>query len=238
MDINYENPIIDQIQEGMTGQQVSDLLYSNFDKLNKGKADKKAELDIKNIKDDQIGIYNRTAKNKFIAEVYYIKSKVNLSNTVDFVLNNAPSVQVNSVQIVKGASPSVIDSDDSRNVKLDFVLPDRTTINIGSTTTLEPWQQASVINSGTDCDAIFEFSIPKGVKGDQGLKGDSGVQLGDVSLVQDFSTETGSEDRVISQKAITQKFEEVNAKDVVLTEDEYDALPLKDSEKFYYTYEE
>jgi len=44
MDINCTNPItIDKIQEGMTGQQVSDLLYSNFDKLNKGKADKKAE---------------------------------------------------------------------------------------------------------------------------------------------------------------------------------------------------
>ena len=242
MDINCTNPItIDKIQEGMTGQQVSDLLYSNFDKLNKGKADKKAEQDIKNIKEDQIGIYNRTAKNRFISEVYYVMSKIKLSDTIDFVINNAPSVQVNSVKVVKGAEPSVVDSDDSRNVKLDFVLPTKTTVNVGSTTTLEPGQQASVTNTGDEYDAVFEFSIPrgdKGEKGDQGLKGDSGVQLGDVSLVQDFSVEEGSEDKVISQKAITQKFNEVDAKDVVLTEEEYEALPTKDEDKFYYTYEE
>jgi len=67
-------------------------------------------------------------------------SKIKLSDTIDFVINNAPSVQVNSVKVVKGAEPSVVDSDDSRNVKLDFVLPTKTTVNVGSTTTLEPGQ--------------------------------------------------------------------------------------------------
>lgn len=93
------------------------------------------------------------------------------------------------------------------------------------------------------CEAIVENNTKlilnfKNLKGETGLKGDSGVSLGEVSLVQDFSTEEGSEDKVISQKAITQKFEDVLGRMVVLSEQEYEELPIKDDDKFYYIYEE
>ena len=196
------NPInIDKIQEGMTGQQVSELLYSNFDKLNKGKADKKIEQDIDDLKQDQIDIYNDTAKNKFIAEAYYLMSKIKLNDTVDYVLNNAPSVYVNSVRVVKGVSPSVTDSDDSRNVKLDFVLPDKTTVTVGSTSTLEPGYNASVFNTGTENDAVFEFSIPRGEKGDKGDQGNSGVS-GDTSDIVVVNNLNGGESEEGSIKVL------------------------------------
>lgn len=41
----------------------------------------------------------------------------------------------------------------------------------------------------------------------RGVKGDSGVDLGEVQLVQDFSTEAGSENKVLSQKAISEKIQ-------------------------------
>ena len=42
------------------------------------------------------------------------------------------------------------------------------TIHVGNVTTGEPGSDASVINSGTDSAAVFDFSIPKGEKGDTG----------------------------------------------------------------------
>ena len=51
---------------------------------------------------------------------------------------------------------------------------DAATVRAGSTTTLEPGENAAVVNSGTDHDAVFDFAIPRGDKGDQGDKGDKG----------------------------------------------------------------
>ena len=42
------------------------------------------------------------------------------------------------------------------------------TIHVGNVTTGEPGSDASVTNSGTDSNAVFDFSIPKGEKGDTG----------------------------------------------------------------------
>ena len=42
------------------------------------------------------------------------------------------------------------------------------TITVGTTTTWEPWTDASVTNSGTSSAAVFNFTIPKGAKWDTG----------------------------------------------------------------------
>lgn len=47
-------------------------------------------------------------------------------------------------------------------------------IKIGVVTTLEPNEEASVSRSGTDEEPIFNFGIPRGLKGDKGDKGDTG----------------------------------------------------------------
>lgn len=45
-------------------------------------------------------------------------------------------------------------------------------VEIGTTSTLAPGSQATVENTGTDTEAILNFGIPEGEKGD---KGDTGV---------------------------------------------------------------
>ena len=45
------------------------------------------------------------------------------------------------------------------------------TITVWTTTTWEPWTDASVTNSGTSSAAVFNFTIPQGAKGDTGATG-------------------------------------------------------------------
>lgn len=60
------------------------------------------------------------------------------------------------------------------------------TIAVGSVSTLEPNQQATVRNSGTEGAAVFNFGIPRGATGQKGDKGDKGDDL-------DYSTMTADE---------------------------------------------
>lgn len=48
-----------------------------------------------------------------------------------------------------------------------------TTVDVGSTTTGAPGSSASVVNSGTTTDAVFDFTIPRGNAGDPGADGHS-----------------------------------------------------------------
>ena len=48
------------------------------------------------------------------------------------------------------------------------------TVNVGTTTTGPAGSQASVTNSGTETDAVFNFTIPVGIQGQRGEKGDTG----------------------------------------------------------------
>ena len=49
------------------------------------------------------------------------------------------------------------------------------TIQIGNIETIEPTEQAEVINVGTPVDVVLDFKIPKGEKGDQGDMGPRGL---------------------------------------------------------------
>ena len=50
------------------------------------------------------------------------------------------------------------------------------TVYVGTTTTGAPGTQASVYNSGTDRNAVLNFTIPQGAKGDTGATGSTGPQ--------------------------------------------------------------
>ena len=45
------------------------------------------------------------------------------------------------------------------------------TIKVGTVKTLPEGSEPTVVNSGTELDAIFDFGIPKGDRGDKGDKG-------------------------------------------------------------------
>lgn len=84
----YPNVKIDKIEEGMTGKEVADLLYNNFDKLNKSKANKCVERKVRHLLKGENGIYNETAKNKFIQQVFYTWSKKDWKSTIDYIKEN------------------------------------------------------------------------------------------------------------------------------------------------------
>ena len=59
---------------------------------------------------------------------------------------------------------------------MDSFEPEPPNITIGTTTTLEAGQEATVTNTGTGGNAILNFSIPRGPQGSQGEKGEKGDQ--------------------------------------------------------------
>ena len=120
----YPNVKIDKIEEGMTGKEVADLLYNNFDKLNKSKANKCVERKVRHLLRGENGIYNETAKNKFIQQVFYTWSKKDYNSTIDYVLNNAPSIEVGTTTTLPaGSQATVTATKDGRDAVLNFGIP-------------------------------------------------------------------------------------------------------------------
>lgn len=70
------------------------------------------------------------------------------------------------------------------------------TITIGTTTTLPAGSNASVTNSGTSTDPVFNFGIPQGAQGNPGTDGDDGV-----SPVVTITTITGGHAVTITDAA-------------------------------------
>lgn len=66
------------------------------------------------------------------------------------------------------------------------------TIQIGNIETIEPNEEAEVINSGTPVDVVLNFKIPKGEKGDQGDIGPRGMpgEIGRTEHIAIDETET------------------------------------------------
>ncbi len=66
------------------------------------------------------------------------------------------------------------------------------TIKIGNVETLEPNEEAKVINVGTPVDVVLDFKIPKGEKGDQGDIGPRGLpgEIGRTEHIAIDETET------------------------------------------------
>ena len=61
------------------------------------------------------------------------------------------------------------------------------TVSIGTTTTLSGGSSATVSNSGTSQDAIFNFGIPRGINGTNGTNGKSMIWKGEFSSSQTYS---------------------------------------------------
>ena len=76
------------------------------------------------------------------------------------------------------------------------------TVYVGTTSTLNPGSQATVYNSGTDSNAVLNFGIPKGEKGDPGPM---------PTIAQSTGQAT---DQVMSQKATT---DALNTKQATIT---------------------
>ena len=106
----YPNVKIDKIEEGMTGKEVADLLYNNFDKLNKSKANKCVERKVRHLLKGENQIFNRTAKNKFVQEVFYVWSKKDLKKELDGINDIADTLH-----------DHIVDQNNPHNVTKDQV---------------------------------------------------------------------------------------------------------------------
>lgn len=73
---------------------------------------------------------------------------------------------------------------------------DAATITVGITSTGEPGTEASVTNSGTTSDAIFNFVIPRGADGAKGVDGIPGAAAG-------FGTPTATVDEGVGTPGVT-----------------------------------
>ena len=135
------NVKIDKIEEGMTGKEVADLLYNNFDKLNKSKANKCVERKVRHLLKGENQIFNRTAKNKFVQEVFYVWSKKDVKNELDEFKDVADKVhdhlidynnphKVTKAQVGLGNVDNTSDKDkpisDATQTALDQEVNDRT----------------------------------------------------------------------------------------------------------------
>lgn len=145
---------IKKIEEGMTGRQVADLLYENFKTID----DNKASSELQNTVDT------------------LIEDLEELQNRIEEVNADIPTIRVGNVTFVKGIEPDVENTGTERDIVLDFVLPAANELHVGTVKTLSPTEKAYVNNSGTPYDAVFNFGIPRGLKGDKGNKGD-GLQI-------------------------------------------------------------
>jgi hypothetical protein len=128
---------------------------------------------------------------------------------VQGVQGPAATVAVGTVATgAPGSDATVTNSGTSGAAVLDFAIPrgdvgeqgqqgiqgiqgvpgNAATVTAGTTTTGAPGSSASVTNSGTSSAAVFDFAIPEGVQGQQGIQGIPG----DAATVAAGTTTTGA----------------------------------------------
>lgn len=126
----------------------------------------------------------------------------------------AATVEVASTTTLDPDTPAYVNNvGDEKHAVLQFGIPkgetgeagvdgvdgQAATIVVGSTTTVDPDEPATVVNSGTSQNAILDFSIPQGVQGEQGEQGVSPrayveqTATGAMIHIDDFMTETNVE---------------------------------------------
>lgn len=133
----------------------------------------------------------------------------------------AATVDVGEVQTgAPGSEVQVWNSGDAVNAELNFTIPrgdkgeqgdigdtgPAATVEVGTTTALDPADPPTVTNSGDEHHAVFDFGIPQGVKGDKGDRGDvgpagltwRGIWLGSVDYAKDDAVQYASSSWVAS----------------------------------------
>ncbi len=83
------------------------------------------------------------------------------------------------------------------------------TVSIGTVTTGDPDAPAAVNNSGTPQNAIFNFTIPKGEKGDEGEKGDPG-DIDDLGNTKVTFSEASARDNLSSGDTVSTLFGKIS----------------------------
>lgn len=104
------------------------------------------------------------------------------------------------------------DYDNQQYVRGEYARGAAATIAVGSVSTLEPDQQATVRNSGTEGAAVFNFGIPRGVQGRKGDKGDKGDDLDYSTMTEEEKSELNDTivQHIVSDNILGPTYDEVN----------------------------
>ena len=109
------------------------------------------------------------------------------------------------------------------------------TVNVGTTTTLEPEQDATVTNTGTEYNAVLNFGIPRGeqgIQGEQGVQGETGAAGADgvgISSISKTSTSGLVDTYTITMTdGNTSNFDVTNGKDGIDGQDGTDGTDGQD----------
>ena len=100
------------------------------------------------------------------------------------------TINLDDSPIISQPSPVLLGQDSPVIVQENFVGGKSATIQIGSVETLPYGSEAYVDNVGTETDAIFNFGIPEGQRGEQGVAGSDGVD-GEAATIQIGTVSTG-----------------------------------------------
>ena len=84
-----------------------------------------------------------------------------------------------------------------------------TTVDVGTTTTGAPGTQASVTNSGSSVNAVFDFVIPRGEKGDKGDPGSGIISGGTTGQVLAKKSNTNYDTEWVNINPVTEESDPV-----------------------------
>jgi len=124
---------------------------------------------------------NNSTWYKIPVTVLDFRGPMNANIAVSLFYTNDPRSTVR----IGGATGQVLAKSDGNDFNMVWVDPDTgpqgipgaaATADAGLTTTLAPGAVATVDNSGTTAAAVFDFGIPEGVAGAQGIDGADGIQ--------------------------------------------------------------
>ena len=140
---------------------------------------------------------NKTLDELGIASKQEVEGKQDAINTVNLSVGNGSGTPSGSASV----------SGNILNINLENVKGGKgnvgepgpaNTITIGNVVASDETQEANATMRGESPNQILDLVLPRG------KKGDSGVQLGDVVLTQELDTSAGSEDKVVSQKTVSE----------------------------------
>lgn len=146
-----------------------------------------AASDAQGYKNDAVAAKNAASAAASDAQGYR-NDAVAAKNAAEAAAASAAEFSVRTPYI--GANGNWYVYDTTTSAYVDSGIDASITMRVGTVTTLEAGQPATVTNSGTSTDAIFNFGIPQGIQGIQGPQGERGIQ-GEQGI-QGIQGETGA----------------------------------------------
>lgn len=174
--VTFSDDTVIVIPNGLTGPQGLPGTNGRNVFIKYADAQPTQDSDMKDIPSAFMGVYSGTATTAPTTYTDYLWYQI--KGTKGDTGSQGPagvSPSLSSEPISGGHRVSMTDAEGTTTFDvMDGENAAAATVTVGSTTTGEPGTNASVTNSGTSSDAVLNFVIPRGAKGDTGSAGSKG----------------------------------------------------------------